>query len=86
MSSLCCFMLWCGSKDIDFPFEFLIFCTQLANSVFYVQGITAVLNLQRKNEQVNWGINGEEIDNMVKRQGLTVVDVPIRCLLPFHLC
>jgi hypothetical protein len=43
-----------------------------------LQGITAVLNLQRKNEQVNWGIDGEEIDNMAKQKGLIVVDVPIR--------
>lgn len=49
-----------------------------SDAVLHSQGITAVLNLQRKSEQVNWGINGEEIDDIAKRQGLIVVDVPIR--------
>ncbi|KAG0561368.1 hypothetical protein KC19_9G059400 [Ceratodon purpureus] len=56
-------------------------CIQSAADVQHLAetlGITAVLNLQRKNEQVNWGINGEEIDNMAKQKGLIVVDVPIR--------
>lgn len=56
-------------------------CIQSAKDVKHLTetlGITAVLNLQRKSEQVNWGINGEEIDDMAKRQGLIVVDVPIR--------
>lgn len=59
-------------------FGLLIFVQSFSNFVLYLQGIIAVLNLQRKNEQVNWGIDGEEIDNMAKQKGLIVVDVPIR--------
>lgn len=56
-------------------------CIQSAEDISHLAdnfGITAVLNLQRKSEQVNWGINGQEIDNMARQKGIIVVDAPIR--------
>ncbi|KAL2620982.1 hypothetical protein R1flu_001187 [Riccia fluitans] len=41
-------------------------------------GITAVLNLQRKSEQTNWGIDGEAIDRAAKEDGILVINCPIR--------
>ena len=65
----------CGASAFS---GFSSFLQSFSYSVSYLQGITAVLNLQRKNEQVNWGINGEEINNMARQKGVIVVDVPIR--------
>jgi hypothetical protein len=45
------------------------------------QSITAVLNLQRKSEQENWGIDGDAIERVARDEGLTVVNCPIR----YHL-
>ncbi|CAM6109869.1 unnamed protein product [Calypogeia fissa] len=41
-------------------------------------GVTAVLNLQRKSEQDNWGIDGEAIEKLARDEGLVVVNCPIR--------
>lgn len=48
------------------------------------QGITAVLNLQRKSEQDNWGIDGEAIERLAREKGLFVVNFPIRYGLEKH--
>ncbi|KAG6541521.1 hypothetical protein Mapa_017043 [Marchantia paleacea] len=41
-------------------------------------GITAVLNLQRRSEQSNWGIDGDAIEKAAKEDGIIMVNCPIR--------
>ncbi|KAH7280317.1 hypothetical protein KP509_37G061000 [Ceratopteris richardii] len=41
-------------------------------------GITAVMNLQCKNEQNNWNIDGESIKQKLQENGVLTLDFPIR--------
>ncbi|KAL3681064.1 hypothetical protein R1sor_024020 [Riccia sorocarpa] len=47
--------------------------------------VTAVLNLQRKSEQANWGIDGDAIERAAKEDGIVIVNCPIRDVDPVDL-
>ncbi|KAH9330058.1 hypothetical protein KI387_002166, partial [Taxus chinensis] len=56
-------------------------CIQTEADVYALSnnaGITAVLNLQCKNEQENWGIDSEAIDKAFEQNSIAVVNFPIR--------
>ena len=48
------------------------------NFPFILQNITAVLNFQCRSEQENWGIDGEAIKEALEKDGVQIIDYPIR--------